>query len=98
MLREAVAVADGVGATSVARAARDELRLAGGRAPAAATGDGLTPSERRVAERAADGESNRDIAAALFLTVKSVEWHLGNTYRKLGIRGRGELAASLRVP
>ena len=98
VLREAVAVADGVGATAVAREARDELRLAGGRAPAAATGDGLTPSERRVAERAADGESNRDIAAALFLTVKSVEWHLGNTYRKLGIRGRGELAASLRVP
>ena len=98
VLREAVAVADGVGATSVARVARDELRLAGGRAPAAVTGDGLTPSERRVAERAADGESNRDIAAALFLTVKSVEWHLGNTYRKLGIRGRGELAASLRVP
>ena len=98
VLREAVAVADGVGAVAVARTAREELRLAGGRAPAASAGDGLTPSERRVAERAAEGESNRDIAAELFLTVKSVEWHLGNTYRKLGIRGRGELAASLRAP
>jgi DNA-binding CsgD family transcriptional regulator len=98
VLREAIAAADGAGAIAVARAGRDELRLAGGRAPAASAGDGLTPSERRVAERAAEGESNRDIAAALFLTVKSVEWHLGNTYRKLGIRGRGELAASLHAP
>jgi DNA-binding CsgD family transcriptional regulator len=56
---------------------------------------GLTPSEHRVAELAAAGQTNRQIADELFLTVKSVEWHLGNTYRKLDIRSRGELAGRL---
>jgi DNA-binding CsgD family transcriptional regulator len=70
------------------------MRLAGGRA-AAATGDPLTPAERRVAELAAQGRTNREIADGLFVTVKSVEWHLGNVYRKLDIRGRGGLAAAL---
>ena len=48
-----------------------------------------------MAELAAAGQTNRQIADELFLTVKSVEWHLGNTYRKLDIRGRGELAGRL---
>jgi DNA-binding CsgD family transcriptional regulator len=50
---------------------------------------------RRIAERAAAGASNRDIAQALFITPKTVENHLGNAYRKLGVAGRGELAAAL---
>ena len=50
--------------------------------------DRLTPGERRVAELAATGRSNRQIANALFITVKAVEWHLGNAYRKLDVRGR----------
>jgi DNA-binding CsgD family transcriptional regulator len=82
---------------AIARGAREELRLAGGRAPAAGlvqTG-GLTPSERRVAGMAAAGQRNREIADALFITVKAVEWHLGKTYRKLGVRGRGEPTAAL---
>jgi DNA-binding CsgD family transcriptional regulator len=55
----------------------------------------LTPSERRIAELAATGLSNREIAAELFLTPKTVEWHLGHVFAKLGIRRRRELAATL---
>ena len=97
VLREALALADAAGATALAGRAREELRLAGGRAPAPADirAGGLTPSEHRVAELAAAGHSNRQIADALFVTVKNVEWHLGNVYRKLDIRSRRQIAAAL---
>lgn len=55
----------------------------------------LTPSETRVARMAAEGMTNRDIAQALFVTQKTVEMHLGNVYRKLGVRSRRELPAAL---
>jgi DNA-binding CsgD family transcriptional regulator len=55
----------------------------------------LTPSERRIAELAAAGLTNREIAAELFLTAKTVEWHLGHVFTKLGINRRRELAAAL---
>ena len=58
----------------------------------------LTTSERRVADLAAAGLSNRQIAQQLFVTVKAVEWHLSNVYRKLGIRSRTRLPALLNVP
>ena len=98
-LRDALGLAGTAGARTLAERAREELRLAGGRAPASAQrrAGGLTPSEHRVARHAAAGESNRQIADALFVSVKSVEWHLGNVYRKLDIRGRGQLAATLRA-
>ena len=51
----------------------------------------LTPGERRVVELAAAGESNREIAQKLFVTVKAVEWHLSNAYRKLGVSSRAQL-------
>jgi DNA-binding CsgD family transcriptional regulator len=51
----------------------------------------LTPSERRVAELAATGMTNRDVAATLFISPKTVEHNLGRVYRKLGIRSRAEL-------
>jgi DNA-binding CsgD family transcriptional regulator len=51
-----------------------------------------------VSELAADGRTNREIANELFVTVKAVEWHLGNAYRKLNIRGRGALAQALGLP
>lgn len=55
----------------------------------------LTPAERRVAEQAAAGLSNRDIAALLFLSPKTVEMNLSRVYRKLGIRSRAQLHARL---
>ena len=53
--------------------------------------EGLTPSERRVAELAVSGMTNRDIAAALFISPKTVEVNLSRIYRKLKIRSRMEL-------
>ena len=55
----------------------------------------LTASERRVAELAAEGLSNPEIAQALFVTRKTVETHLGRAYRKLGITSRTRLTAAL---
>jgi len=53
--------------------------------------EALTASERRVAGLAAERATNREIAQALFVTPKTVELHLGNAYRKLGIRSRHDL-------
>jgi DNA-binding NarL/FixJ family response regulator len=55
----------------------------------------LTASERRVADLAAEGQTNRDIAQSLYVTPKTVEVHLSSTYRKLGIASRHELAGAL---
>jgi DNA-binding CsgD family transcriptional regulator len=55
----------------------------------------LTPSELRIAELAASGQSNREISQLLFVTPKTVECHLRNAYRKLDISGRQELASVL---
>ena len=55
----------------------------------------LTASERRIAQLAAIGHTNREIADQLVVTVKAVEWHLSHVYRKLGIRSRTGLASSL---
>jgi DNA-binding CsgD family transcriptional regulator len=57
--------------------------------------DALTPSERRIADLAAGGLANAEIAQELFLTVKTVEMHMTNAYRKLGIGGRADLPAAL---
>jgi DNA-binding CsgD family transcriptional regulator len=58
----------------------------------------LTPSERRIAELASSGRSNPEIARALFVTPKTVEYHLRNVYRKLDIKRRGELSQTLAGP
>jgi DNA-binding NarL/FixJ family response regulator len=55
----------------------------------------LTPAERRVAELAADGLANKEIAQALFVSVKTVEGHLSHVYVKLGVRSRAQLARRL---
>jgi len=57
--------------------------------------ESLTASERRVAELAAEGMTNREIAQTLVVTVKTVETQLGHAYAKLGIRSRTELARRL---
>jgi DNA-binding CsgD family transcriptional regulator len=77
--------------------ARAELLASGARPRRTALGGvaSLTPSERRVADMAAAGQSNREIAQALFVTLKTVEVHLSNAYRKLEIRSRHELAGAL---
>jgi DNA-binding NarL/FixJ family response regulator len=96
-LREAVQIADRCGAEPLAERARSELYAAGGRPRTEAlTGpESLTPSERRVADLAAQGQRNRDIAHELYVTPKTVEVHLTNVYRKLGIPGRAGLAKAL---
>jgi DNA-binding NarL/FixJ family response regulator len=60
--------------------------------------ESLTPSERRVAVMAAEGPTNREIAQALFVTPKTVEVHVSNVYRKLGISSRSQLPAALAEP
>jgi DNA-binding CsgD family transcriptional regulator len=58
----------------------------------------LTASERRVADLAATGQTNRDIAQILYVTPKTVEVHLTSAYRKLDIGSRRELARALAGP
>jgi DNA-binding NarL/FixJ family response regulator len=57
----------------------------------------LTPTERQVADLAASGVKNRDVAAELFISVKTVEANLTNVYRKLGIRSRAQLFVHLNA-
>lgn len=99
-LRSALDLAHRLGGTAVADQARDELTIAGARPRRAATRgrDALTPSELRVAELAAAGRTNRQIAESLFLTLRTVETHLTSSYAKLAITSRGQLAARLDTP
>jgi DNA-binding CsgD family transcriptional regulator len=86
-------LAERCGATVLAERGATELRATGARPRRRLlTGlEALTASERRVAEMAAGGMTNRDIAQALFVTVKTVETHLGRVYRKLEVGSRAEL-------
>ena len=88
-LEEALETFQRLGASLWIERARSELGRIGGRAPSSVE---LTPTEERVARLVADGKSNREVAGALFLTVRTVEWNLGRIYRKLGVRSRTELA------
>jgi ATP/maltotriose-dependent transcriptional regulator MalT len=96
-LREALDIAHRCGATALAERAREELSATGAKPRnVMLTGvESLTASERRVAKMAAEGLANREIAQALFVTVKTVETHLGHAYQKLGIGSRKELTAAL---
>ena len=98
-LRRALELAGMCGAAALEEEVRSELHAAGARPRTTALSgvEALTASERRVAGLAADGQTNRDIAQSLFVTPKTVEVHLSNTYRKLGIRSRRELAGALEA-
>jgi DNA-binding CsgD family transcriptional regulator len=99
-LRNGLDLAHRCGATGLAQRAADELRATGARPRRAVlTGlEALTASERRVAELAAAGMSNPQIAQALFVTLNTVEGHLRHAYQKLSISSRGQLPAALRSP
>ena len=88
-LKQALSTFEQLGSPLWAGQARAELARIGGRTP---SGDELTEAERRIALLVAEGRTNREVAAALFLTVHSVETALTRIYRKLGIRSRSELA------
>ena len=88
-LEQALAIFEELGARLWADKVRAELRRISGRAPAS---DELTETERRVAELAAQGRTNKEIAAQLFMGVSTAEAHLSRVYRKLAIRSRTELA------
>jgi DNA-binding CsgD family transcriptional regulator len=99
LLREALDVAHHAGARPVADRAETELRATGARPRRAQlTGvEALTASERRVAELAAQGLTNREIAQALFVTARTVEGHLTRTFQKLDLRSRDDLAGALQT-
>jgi DNA-binding NarL/FixJ family response regulator len=79
------------GATPWAQQARDELAATGATQPGQAGPAPLTPQERQVTRLAAQGLPNRDIAAQLFLSPRTVAYHLYKAYPKLGITSRTEL-------
>jgi len=91
-LEAALGIFERIGAALWAERARAELRRISGRA---ATPGALTPAEERIAALVAEGKTNRKVAAALFLSERTVEGHLSHVFGKLGIRHRTEVAPAL---
>ena len=91
-LEEALGIFERIGAALWADRARGELKRISGRA---ASPGALTPAEERVAALVAEGKTNREVAAALFLSDRTIEGHLSRIFGKLGIRHRGELGPGL---
>jgi DNA-binding CsgD family transcriptional regulator len=96
-LRQGLELADTCGACALVDRIERELKTAGARVPRRKrrSPTALTPAEERVALLVADGLSNKDVAQKLFVSVRAVEFHLGNVYTKLGISSRRQLPASL---
>jgi DNA-binding CsgD family transcriptional regulator len=99
-LRDGIDLAHQCGATVLVTRGNEELAATGARARNVMLSglESLTASERRVAQMAAEEVSNKEIAQALFVTVKTVEVHLSRVYRKLDIQSRRELAGALSAP
>ncbi len=98
-LSVALAAFEEIGSAPWAARARAELGASGARTPQAAPSpafDGLTPQELQITQLAAQGLSNRDIAAQLILSPRTVAYHLYKAYPKLGISSRGELTTLSR--
>ena len=96
-LRTAHGMLGEIGMEAFAERARRELLATGvkARKRTVETRDDLTPQERQIAQLARDGLSNPEIGARLFLSPRTVEWHLRKVFGKLGIRSRHELANAL---
>jgi DNA-binding CsgD family transcriptional regulator len=96
-LRAAHELFEAIGMEAFAERARGELLATGERVRkrTAETRDELTPQERQIARLARDGLSNPEIGAQLFLSPRTVEWHLRKVFAKLGVRSRRELANAL---
>jgi DNA-binding CsgD family transcriptional regulator len=94
-LRAALETFESLGAEFWAERARQELRASGETARRRDTGDApaLTPSERQIAALVREGLSNRDVAARLFVSPRTVDFHLRNVFSKLGVASRTELVA-----
>ena len=92
-LRSAIELFNGLGAAPWSEQARRELRASGESIPRRdlTAPEKLTPQELQVALQVAEGKTNRDVAAALFLSPKTIEFHLTRVYRKLNIHSRAEL-------
>jgi DNA-binding NarL/FixJ family response regulator len=93
-LRSALVTFERLGATTWTERVRAELRAAGGRPRRRrdwSTSEELTPQQLQVALTIAQGLTNSEAAAELFVSRKTIEFHLGNIYRKLGLRSRTEL-------
>ena len=99
-LRTAHEILVAIGMEAFAERARKELQATGEkvRKRTVETRDDLTAQERQIARLARDGLSNPEIGARLFLSSRTVEWHLRNVFTKLGIRSRRELANALAGP
>jgi DNA-binding CsgD family transcriptional regulator len=99
-LRRGAELASFCGAAPLAQRAETELLATGARPRRIALSglESLTPSERRVAELAAEGPTNREIAQALFVTQRTVEVHMTSVFRKLAISSRSQLASALAGP
>jgi DNA-binding CsgD family transcriptional regulator len=93
-LRDALGIFEGLGAVLWAERARGELRATGesARKRDASTVDDLTPQELRIAQLVRAGASNREVGAQLFVSPKTVEYHLRKVFLKLGVASRVELA------
>jgi DNA-binding CsgD family transcriptional regulator len=97
ILREGLELAHQCGAVVLGERAHTELLATGARPRRLVRSgvDSLTPSERRIAQMATEGQTNREIAQALFVTPKTVETHLSHVYRKLGIQARSQLPETM---
>jgi DNA-binding CsgD family transcriptional regulator/exonuclease VII small subunit len=87
-LEQALGLFQALGAPFWAQRARDDLARVGGAAPASSE---LTPTEQRIAQLVGEGKKNREVADALFISVKTVEANLSRIFHKLGVRSRTEL-------
>jgi DNA-binding CsgD family transcriptional regulator len=87
-LEQALGIFQSLGAPSWAQRAQDDLARVGGTVPPSSE---LTPTEERIARLVGEGKKNREVAEALFISVKTVEANLSRIFHKLGVRSRTEL-------